>query len=213
MLRSFYIVRSKSRSGCLNLFISCSGAGFIVYRCGLCFIYYSWLTAFAIGRFADTPITSSDRLILPMRVDGCRSERSARIWRLLSCEAGKAGDRSLITHPILAAGQARWHALNTKSRPRAALGETRVAAARSPGSAVCCRRILARWFSRGNKYTMLNLFHYIYYDIYFDSACTEVVTLKKGKSMGAIMLPCVKSFYCYPNFKTRVNIIIYNSCL
>ena len=101
----------------------------------------------------------------------------------------------------------------TPSQARAALGETRVAAARSPGSAVCCRRILARWFSRGNKYTMLNLFHYICYDIYFDSACTEVVTLKKGKSMGAIMLPCVKSFYCYPNFKTRVNIIICNSCL
>ena len=138
----------------------------------------------------------------------------AEIWCLLSCDIGKAGDRNRITHPFLAAGQGRWHAPNHyRGQLRAARGETRVAAARSPGSTVCCRRILARWFSRGNKYTMLNLFHYIYYDIYFDSACTEVVTLKKGKSMGAIMLPCVKSFYCYPNFKTRVNIIICNSCL
>ena len=61
--------------------------------------------------------TPPDRLILPMQdsgVDRCYSERSAGIYHLLSCDTGKAGDGSYDTHPFLAAGQARWHALNTK---------------------------------------------------------------------------------------------------
>ena len=76
----------------------------------------------------------------------------AEIWCLLSCDIGKAGDRNRITHPFLAAGQGRWHAPNHhRGQLRAARGETRVAAARSPGSSLCWLPDPCPSVSRGNN--------------------------------------------------------------